>query len=89
MEFKGTQGEWDFDKNCVFTKEIINGNVICESPSWSEDSNKNWSYNAQLISKAPEMLEFIISLLNESDDIVHDEIKKEAKKLIEEETKID
>lgn len=88
MKFKGTQGKWDFDKNYVFTKEIINGNVICESPSWSEDSNKNWSYNAQLISKAPEMLEMLQKIHTERIN-GGDFDTNEVCRLIEEATKID
>ena len=87
MEFKGTKGKWIVSgRNTNGTNgfEIqygTDGECVTDHVYTIED--------AQLISKAPEMLEFINSLLSESDDIVHDEIKKEAKQLIEEATKID
>lgn len=87
MKFKGTKKKWELFKtksHCEIQTNIPVISICAVNPNVEEHL-----YNAQLISKAPEMLEFINSLLNESDDIVHDEIKKQAKKLIEEATKID
>jgi len=88
MKFKGTSGLWEFDNNCVSTKEKVMGNIVCESPSWSEASNANWKVNAQLISKAPEMLEMLQNVLdNVSEE--YSKLKEDIEKLIEEATKID
>lgn len=43
--------------------------------------------NKKLKSENKELLEFVKSLLNESEDIVHSEIKKEAKSLMQQLTK--
>jgi len=96
MEFKGTKGKW-FSCCLKTTPHFVfseNGETtICipiKKQEMSQDlSDEQFRSNALLISKAPEMLEFIVSLLSESEDIVHDEIKKQAKQLIEEATKID
>jgi protein required for attachment to host cells len=53
-----------------------------------EEKLEETKANALLISKAPEMLEMLKSLLNESEDIVHSEIKKDIEKLIKEATEI-
>jgi len=88
MEFKGTSGLWEFDKYCVSTKEEVMGNIICESPSWSEASNANWKANAKLISKAPEMLEMLKDILD-SNQLDEHFLYMEIETLIEEATKID
>jgi len=94
MEFKGTSGLWEFDNNCVSTKQKVIGNIVCESPSWSEASNANWKANAQLISKAPGMLEMLKETLSYLESfIIQEEAERmlnfKIKQLIEEATKID
>jgi len=84
--FKGTKGKWEYKKDgfnfIVETNDGIDNWLILRTISnYPQDEA-----NAKLISCAPEMLEFIQSLINESDDIVHEEIKKQANQLIKKAT---
>jgi len=58
MDFKGTKGEWYFDKKArtVSTKEIIEGDIICDAPECFNESMVNWESNAKLIAAAPDLL---------------------------------
>lgn len=93
MEFKGTKGKWlletsDNDLLIVYSDVNEIGNVICEKPEVNtcKESLKNWPANALLISKAPEMLEFIQSISAcENTPVAY---RKIAKKLIKEATEI-
>jgi hypothetical protein len=66
-EFKGTPGKWIADDSDVFTKSIIEGNVVCISPidAGLHVSAEYWEANAKLITKAPEMLEMLQHLLKQ------------------------
>lgn len=99
MKFKGTKGRWlmDLDKSHIHETKINTKEYrICEVKHYSSKIHKTLlectieegKYNALLISKAPEMLEMLKGLLNESNDIVHSEIKKDIEKLIKEATEL-
>ena len=86
MEFKGTKGKWFTTVlGEVYSENQVDNEIICEVIHGKLEDTKA---NALLISKAPEMLEMLQSLLNESEDIVHSEIKKDIEKLIKEATEI-
>jgi len=85
-EFKGTRGEWLIENN---EERLL---ITCNNPNWDivttiTDLPQDKA-NAKLISCAPELLEFIQSLINESEDIVHSEIKKQAQQLIKKATEL-
>ena len=81
MEFKGTKGRWEINRW---------GNVFGENeevaymPSLTPKKEKE--ANALLISKAPEMLELLQSLV--SSEMTPLAIRKQAKQLIKEATEI-
>lgn len=77
MEFKGTKGKWVKRDNAVVT----DAKLIADC-SWVSQDDK---YNALLISKAPEMLEFIKKLVDGKYLDYHEE---EAKQLIKSATEI-
>ena len=89
MEFKGTKGNWVFDKEGVFTDNRLSyGNIVCLAPVEWTASNVNWTYNALLISKAPEMLEMLKMFYNtnSSHEITLSELQDRVGKLIKEAT---
>lgn len=98
MEFKGTKTKWNKictfgnkqDRDCFYkTIKDENNKTIAEVKGIHYGiSNEECIYNAQLISKAPEMLEFIISLSSVKYDVLHGVLLEKAKKLIKEATKI-
>lgn len=62
-EFKGTKGKWEVDGCGVYSLDpLVLDNIVCLQPDTDLDSHKNWKANAQLISKAPEMLEILFEL---------------------------
>lgn len=100
MEFKGTNGTWEV--GVVDNGETgING-IVVWSPEYSQKSNGTYEMvchittphektetdepNALLISKAPEMLEFIIMVYNTMPD--RSIIKEKAGQLIKEATEL-
>ncbi|QWT88154.1 hypothetical protein KBP46_10130 [Chryseobacterium sp. PCH239] len=88
MEFKGTKGQWIIDENeDVITelKEVI-GDIVCLKPEEYEESMENWKYNALLISKAPEMLEALITIRRRYN--IQPDFEKEIDQLIKEATEI-
>tara|TARA_R110002153_G_scaffold155585_1_gene307654 strand:+ start:632 stop:916 length:285 start_codon:yes stop_codon:yes gene_type:complete len=58
-EFKGTKGDWYVDKNAmtVTTKELVDGDIVCDAPEGFIESMENWKANAKLIAAAPDLLE--------------------------------
>lgn len=88
MEFKGTKGKWErltinWDLNqAVFLEDteteisILNGTKIENH------------YNAQLISKAPEMLEMLHLVADVLSDAGKDDFAKRVEKLIKEATEV-
>lgn len=72
MQFKGTKGKWKVDSydNTLVRPDIRYTNEgICRCFSRNYTGNKfEDEANAKLISKAPEMLEKLISILNMSED---------------------
>lgn len=100
-QFKGTQGKWHLMKK-GFTKNA-NDNLIqvyatnedlefvCQV--WKDgilhDKTQNFEANAQLISKAPEMLEMLKQCLYRVENANHGDFPNKIRKLIEEATKID
>lgn len=78
-EFKGTEGKWSIDNLCsdlIISNHFNNGgDIICQAPD--KDMRRSldfWKANAQLISKAPEMLEMLKELLSDitQDEYLHD-----------------
>lgn len=73
MEFKGTAGKWKIKGKKGLTITIQNGielNPICKIDD--DKLNCEHKYNALLISKAPEMLEMLNYISNETDQICND-----------------
>ena len=71
-QFKGTKGKWSvWGQDIVITKEDVEDDVICIKPQ-IKSSQKNWEANALLISKAPEMLEMLDSIIQCSSSICND-----------------
>jgi len=68
-KFKGTTGNWVFNNDCVITTEQVIGNIICDNPTHSHRSSKNWEANAKLIAAAPEMFELLKEILIDIDDV--------------------
>jgi hypothetical protein len=89
MEFKGTKGKWycyrKTDQHKVESIMTQSQEVICDIRYLFNEQSEA---NAKLISCAPEMLDFIQSLIGESEDLVHTEIQKQATELIKKATEI-
>jgi len=70
MEFKGTKGKWELNKGIKNNQEyfysIFSGNYkVCDIKESSVlIKPKEAKYNALLISKAPEMLEMLVDIVN-------------------------
>ena len=84
MEFKGTRGKWEYSydgfEHCY---DIVSDNeFICTTMS----GNTKAKADALLISKAPEMLELLQSLV--SSEMTPLTIRKQAKQLIKEATEL-
>lgn len=84
MEFKGTKGKWLYlYDGCDDCYDIVSDyGSICST----ESEDKENEYNALLISKAPEMLELLQSLV--SSEMTPLTIRKQAKQLIKEATEL-
>jgi hypothetical protein len=85
-EFKGTKGKWIVEK----AERDSNGRGVYRVVTWNIPNNPDLQYNAQLISKAPEMLEMLEIILESKDAECHLEssINDSIKKLIKEATTI-
>ena len=81
MEFKGTKGKWEFSENGG-VHVTTNSGMICDLITSSQKDK----YDALLISKAPEMLELLQSLV--SSEMTPLAIRKQAKQLIKEATEL-
>jgi hypothetical protein len=86
MEFKGTKGKWEISLNYIIANEqsiitaygfYVKGRYTC-----TEETKAN----ALLISKAPEMLEMLQSIVSSEMTLLA--IRKEARQLIKEATEI-
>lgn len=98
MEFKGTKGKWDvFEHSWSDTSILCGDKTICTQSIFDEATEENQDeletevqYNFQLISKAPELLEYIIDLYNDiKEGALPNENEIEAlEKLIKEATEI-
>jgi len=99
MEFKGTKGKWEVvDKSKLESTIISNGKRISDVKSFgieteykgikhTDPTTEEKNYNALLISKAPELLKMLESVLK--DNYNHSDKMREIQQLIEEATKID
>jgi hypothetical protein len=93
MEFKGTKGKWVFRegyRNGVITADDRSFGIVdfgTEQEAYLADYPlQELKANALLISKAPEMLEFLETIVcSENTPIVH---RKRAEQLIKESTEI-
>ena len=87
-EFKGTKGKWITFNNRVEQRGQFIDTVICRfEPRMSIECD----YNALLISKAPEMLDFIKRISGEmlrNDFVLDPKWYEQAKQLIKEATEI-
>ena len=97
MEFKGTRGKWR-------KFQLPNGNMKITCDDWREFAEiefKHWQnteerrkqclYNALLISKAPEMLEFLQSIVSDYENGLIEDIEDLAirsEQLIKEATEL-
>jgi hypothetical protein len=91
MEFKGTKEKWEIEKSSDYHEDCrvdYIPKIGLHIDEYADVESDESEYNLLLISKAPEMLEMLQSLLNESEDIVHSEIKKNIEKLIKEATEL-
>lgn len=61
MEFKGTKEKWLRDGNLVFAEDYFQSHIASTCAAYNTDIEEA---NAQLISKAPEMLEILKHLLS-------------------------
>ena len=84
MDFKGTRGKWEYryDGNDYCYDIVSDYGLICSTMSAGIKDR----YNALLISKAPEMLELLQSLV--SSEMTPLAIRKQAKQLIKEATEL-
>lgn len=99
-EFKGTKGKWFINEHFLQVgtkkdteKSVLNDGTICRFNLGTQNykSDKETAYNALLISKAPEMLEMLNTVLFH--DPCHyneqwDKLIKEVEKLIKEATEL-
>lgn len=92
MEFKGTKGKWKLfgkKKSKIIIQNGVQIDLICKVDD--DKLNCEHNYNALLISKAPEMLEFLNQLSYACENgFIQDlqELGESAKKLIKEATEI-
>lgn len=92
MEFKGTKGKWITEKFDLegYEKSILilskNDNKQIAEVNFEYLRNNDYVYNALLISKAPEMLVLLQSLV--SSEMTPLAIRKQAKQLIKEATEL-
>ena len=92
-EFKGTKGEWQIKGYTTpsgqsYYIEKPNGSEICHTPIRTGKENKA---NAQLISKAPEMLQMLNNIHGEllrCDFVLDERWVDKIEKLIKEATKL-
>ena len=84
MDFKGTRGKWEYlyDGNDYCYDIVSDYRLICSTVSAGIKDR----YNALLISNAPEMLEFLQSLV--SSEMTPLAIRKQAKQLIKKATEL-
>lgn len=95
MEFKGTKGRWvvhvrDGRSGTYFSIDSVNSRVCNINPKRIE-LFKEEEANALIISKAPEMLDFIIRISGEmlrSDFVLSDKWYEQARQLIKEATEL-
>jgi hypothetical protein len=91
MEFKGTKGKWEIDKNDVRVNEEIIITAYGFNVKGKYTHTEETKANALLISKAPEMLEMLKELRNAilSEDYVRMLANSQlAKELIKEATEL-
>lgn len=83
-EFKGTKGKWRTFNSRIEQWGQHHHTVICRFES---NMSQESAYNAQLISKAPELLEMLVRLHDTLGTAFHRE-KAEIRELIKEATEI-
>ena len=92
MEFKGTKGKWEIHKQafcCVVSDKILVANCGGRTSNVdTEELIKEQRANAQLISKAQEMLEMLREIRNQIEDGRTYITKQDITNLIKEATTI-
>ena len=85
--FKGTKGKWSVYYNEYGHITSVRSVEANRTVFTSKVNNMNESNSNMILAQhAPEMLEMLESLINESDDIIHLEIKKDILNLIKKAT---
>jgi hypothetical protein len=89
MEFKGTKGKWVFNANDSSENRCFVNNEQIDVWHWG--NIEEGKANALLISKAPEMLDFINRISGEmlrNDFVLDEKWYEQAKQLIKEATEL-
>jgi hypothetical protein len=89
MEFKGTKGKWVFNANDSSENRCFVNNEQIDVWHWGKI--EEGKANALLISKAPEMLDFINRISGEmlrNDFVLDEKWYEQAKQLIKEATEL-
>lgn len=71
-KYKFTKGKWEVvsDSDFIQSSDEIDKTIVCQFFNKYEDYFDNKEYNAQLISKAPEMLEMLLVCLKDYKNII-------------------
>jgi hypothetical protein len=86
MEFKGTKGKWELADRGRRVECLVKPQTYKFIAS--SCNNTKWQYDMLLISKAPEMLEFLNELSNAPKDLNPIYWIEKAKQLIKESTEL-
>jgi|GEM_PF-4363164 hypothetical protein len=69
-EFKGTKEKWVFDDESIIAlgpNDAIR--IVVENPIPYQENNIQWEMDRMLISKAPEMLDLLMTIENDSNQV--------------------
>ena len=90
MEFKGTKGVWEIDERASRRVKCNDITIANCSQGQNGENEEEERANALLISKAPEMLEFLMELYDdkETHSCMFPSQQKKLKQLIKEATEL-
>jgi hypothetical protein len=69
-EFKGIKEKWVFDDESIIAlgpNDAIR--IVVENPNPYQENNIQWEMDRMIISKAPEMLELLMTIENDSNQV--------------------